>query len=231
MKRINILQHVPYETPGCIEEWINKKSYECEITKIYEGGSLPSVSSIDWLVIMGGPMSVHDTDKFPWLVSEKKYIKEAIASNKVVVGICLGSQLIAEALGSRVYRNDLKEIGWFPVKKSGDKTESELLKSFNNTEIVFHWHGDTFEMPSGASREFLSDACRNQCFTYNKRVIALQFHVEVTEHLLKAMIQNGIDELIPGEYVQSAESLSNGTVHIKRNNDLMFSILDGLDNL
>jgi len=231
MKRINILQHEEYETPGCITDWIKRKSYKHQITKLYAGETLPVIKDIDWLIVMGGPMSVHDTEMFPWLIEEKKFIKEAISSGRIVVGICLGAQLVAEALGGRVYRNDFKEIGWFPIKRIDGRTDSKLMKMFDNTETVFHWHGDTFEIPDSASREFLSEACSNQCFTYKEKVLALQFHVEITDSLLNNIISNGEEELLPGKFIQSADQLLNGAVHIKRNNELMFSILDELDKL
>lgn len=231
MKKINIIQHVPYETPGCIEDWIKNKSYRHEITKMYAGDQLPGVADIDWLIIMGGPMSIHDTEKYPWLPGEKVFIREAISTGKTVIGICLGAQLIAEALGGRVTKNNYREIGWFPVTKTGKSSTSLLTAMFNDTETVFHWHGETFEIPEGASHEFMSEACRNQCFVYKDRVIGLQFHVEVTGHLLEEMIKNGNDELAPGKYVQSGDQLLAGSAHIKRNNELMFYILDELDKL
>jgi len=229
MNRISIIQHVPYETPGCIEDWINKKSYPYKIIKPYKGEPLPQISDFEWLIIMGGPMSVHDTDMFSWLAGEKIFIKNAVSSGKVVIGICLGAQLIAESLGSRVYRNEAREIGWFPVTRIPDKTDSGLLNKFDYSETVFHWHGETFEIPYGASHEFSSDACRNQGFIYGQKVLGLQFHVELTDPLLEGMISNGKDELLPGEYIQNAEQLLVGAVNIKKTVKLMFSILDEFD--
>ncbi len=231
MKRINIIQHVPYETPGCIEHWAEKKSYQIVLTKLYAGDRLPAIAGIDWLIIMGGPMSVHDTEYLPWLAGEKQYIKDAVSAGKIVLGICLGAQLIAEALGACVKKNRFREIGWYPVSRVSDSSALAITDRFNKAETVFHWHGETFEIPAGASHEFYSEACTNQCFIYNGRVVGLQFHVEVTEGLLDAIISNGEDELVPGEYVQIREKLLEGAVHIKRNNELMFSILDELDKL
>lgn len=231
MKRINIIQHELYETPGCIEDWIAGKSYRHEITRMYEGGLLPRITDIDWLIVMGGSMSVHDTQKYPWLFDEKIFIREAITAGKTVLGICLGAQLIAESLGARVSKNRFREIGWHPVSRTGEGTGPGLIAMFGNTETVFHWHGETFEIPEGASHEFSSDACKNQCFVYGDRIIGLQFHVEVTGHLLERMIINCEDELVPEKYVQSGDRLLAGSVHIRRNNELLFSILDELDKL
>jgi GMP synthase (glutamine-hydrolysing) len=231
MKRIHILQHVPYETPGCIENWIKDKSYGYTVTELYNGDSLPEVSDIDWLIVMGGPMSVHDIAEFSWLSREKQFIRQAVNAGKVVIGICLGSQLVAEVLGSRVYKNSEKEIGWFPVCRRMDGVSSPLLNMFNDIETVFHWHGDTFEIPEGAMHLLNSGGCMNQCFVYNERVLALQFHVEVTESLLESMMTNGLEEIVQSHYIQSIDQIRNGIAHIKRNNELMYSILDEFDKL
>jgi GMP synthase (glutamine-hydrolysing) len=231
MKRIHILQHVPYENPGCIETWIKEKGYIYTITRFYSGEALPDVAEIDWLIVMGGPMSVHDTAEFTWLSDEKNFIKEAVARDKVVIGICLGSQLIAQVLGSSIYRNDVKEIGWMPVQKSRVESDFPLLHKFNEIETVFHWHGETFNIPNGAVHGFKSEGCFNQCFIYQNRIIGLQFHVEVTEDLLELMLENGIDEIVPGKYIQDEVMIRKGTHHIKRNNELMFSILDSMDEI
>ncbi len=231
MKRIHILQHEKYETPGCIDHWIKSKSYNCTVAELYERAVLPDVSAFDWLIVMGGSMSVHDTDKFPWLADEKKFIKNAVDAGKVAIGICLGSQLIAEVLGSKVYQNHQKEIGWFPVSRNIAAGDSFMLKRFSDMETVFHWHGDTFDIPEGAKHCFTSDACRNQCFIYNERILGLQFHLEVTEDLLEGMLAGGAGEIVPSQYIQSADEIKDGSVHIKRNNELMFSILDELDKL
>jgi GMP synthase-like glutamine amidotransferase len=231
MKRIHILQHEPYENPGCIETWIKERGYIYTVTRFYAGEALPEVADIDWLIVMGGPMSVHDTAEFPWLFDEKRFINEAVVHGKVIIGICLGSQLIAEVLGSRVYKNRVKEIGWFPVRRCSDGEISNLLQKFKETETVFHWHGDTFDIPEGAVHGFSSEGCANQCFIYKNRIIGLQFHVEVTESLLELMLENGFDEIVPEQYIQDEALIRKGSGYIKRNNDLMFSILDAMDEL
>ena len=231
MKRIHILQHVPYETPGCIETWIKERGYLYSSTSFYADETLPDIADIDWLIVMGGPMSVHDTTEFPWLTIEKKFINDAVREKKVIIGVCLGAQLIAEVLGSRVYKNSVKEIGWFPVTRNSSADNLSLLQKFDESEVVFHWHGDTFDIPQGAVHGMSSDGCLNQCFIYNERVIGLQFHVEVTENLLQSIIANGVDEIIPDRYIQDEDQLRMGAHYIKRNNELMYSIMDELDKL
>lgn len=225
---IHVLMHVPYEGLGCIEEWTNKHKHNVTYTRFYEQYSLPELETIDWLIIMGGPMGIYDEQVFTWLAEEKRYIKKAIESTKKVVGICLGSQLIADALGSKVFANTKKEIGWYPIKLSDQAAKHELLKSFDAEFTVFHWHGDTFNLPSNCSHLFYSDICKNQGFVFNNNVIGIQFHFEATENSLKAMVENGMDELVESDTVQSAKTILENKTHLKANNQKMFLILEYL---
>jgi len=113
--RAHYLQHVPFEGLASIGRWLDAAGYEISATRLFDPEKLPSLDNIDLLVIMGGPMSVNDEKAFPWLAAEKQFVRDAIDSGKAVLGICLGAQLIASALGARVYPNAVKEIGWFPI--------------------------------------------------------------------------------------------------------------------
>ena len=115
--KAHCLQHEPFEGIGAIELWLKKKNFDITYTRFYETEQFPSISNIDWLILMGGSMSVNDEQELPWLVKEKTFVRECISQDKVVIGICLGAQLIASSLGAKVYRNTQKEIGWFPIKK------------------------------------------------------------------------------------------------------------------
>ena len=130
---------------------------------------------------------------FPWLVSEKQFIREAIRSGKPVLGICLGAQLIASAMGAGVYRNPLKEIGWFPIR--GISSNDSSVFCFPPSMIVFHWHGETFDLPPGATRLAKSDGCENQAFQFGQSVIGLQFHLETTPLAAREMVLNCRNEL------------------------------------
>jgi GMP synthase-like glutamine amidotransferase len=156
------------------------------------------------LVIMGGPMGVYEEDTYEWLKKEKIFIKASINENKKVLGICLGLQLVAEALGSKVFPHTLKEIGWWPVQKINDHfLTGDLPASFTS----FHWHGDTFDLPSGAIQLFKTKDCEQQGFVYKSHVAGLQFHMEIEEDLLKGMIDNEKAELIKASFVQSEEEI------------------------
>jgi GMP synthase-like glutamine amidotransferase len=166
-------------------------------TRLYEGAPLPRPAELDWLIVMGGPMSVNDENRHSWLRPEKRLISQAIEAGESVLGICLGAQLIASALGARVFPNGCKEIGWFPVRRSPG-SNVELAQLFSEGPEVFHWHGDTFELPSGAVGFLQSEACSNQAFVLGSRVLGLQFHLETTPQGAAALIENSRDEIVPG---------------------------------
>ncbi len=228
--RIHYFQHVHFEGLGCIEDWINEKEHVLTSTKFYQNDKLPILEEIDWLIIMGGPMGVYDESKYDWLKAEKKFIDRAIKADKVVIGICLGSQLIAEVLGSKVHPNGDKEIGWFPIRVTEVGEESKFSSFLPPTFKVFHWHGDTYDLPRGAKCLLESAGCKNQAFLYSDRVLALQFHFEVTAETIKEMVFHGQEELVVDKYVQSAEVILATDEFIETNNRMIFKILDKLQS-
>jgi GMP synthase-like glutamine amidotransferase len=225
--RIHYLQHVAFEGLGCIENWVLEKGHKLSCTKFFEGDQLPNHLSYDWLIIMGGSMGVCDEEKYNWLVAEKDFIKNAIQQTKKILGICLGSQLIASALGANVYPNKEKEIGWFPITLS--ETASNPLQETATNFSVFHWHEDTFDLPKNTINLASSEGCKNQAFIYNEKIIGLQFHLEVTKELLNQMLSFGNDELIEGKYIQSVEMILDKTSLIEENNKRMYNLLNYLE--
>ena len=139
---VHFILHVPFETPGTLIEWCRENDHKISFTKIYESSFFIPLSEIDLMVIMGGPMSVHDEEQYEWLKVEKLFIESYIANGKKVLGICLGSQLLAEVLGSRVFQNEEKEIGWWPVTKM----EHSILRNIPGSFETFHWHGENFDL-------------------------------------------------------------------------------------
>jgi GMP synthase (glutamine-hydrolysing) len=227
--RIHSLQHVSFEGPAGIEHWATSRGHSLTATKFYENDELPDLGSLDWLILMGGPMSVYDDDKYPWLVQEKLFIQGAIESGKTVIGICLGAQLIADVLGAKVCCGKYKEIGWFPIQLTQEAKQSAVFGFLPERMTVFHWHGDTFSLPAGAKHLAWSDGCENQAFLYNDSVLGLQFHLEVTEESVRQIVQNSANEVVQAKYVQGAEEMlatRSDTFH--RINDAMFGILDRL---
>ena len=144
--------------------WFRERGWQVSLTEIYRDEPLPPVDEIDWLVVMGGPMSANDESKHSWLTAEKDFIGQALQADKAILGVCLGSQLIADVLGSRVYRNSQPEIGWFPIQRSPEAAAHNLGKLFPQQAEVFHWHGETFDLPRGALHLARSQACANQAF-------------------------------------------------------------------
>jgi GMP synthase-like glutamine amidotransferase len=203
--RVHYLQHVPFEGLGSIGPWLRSAGADVTATRFFEDPALPDVADVDLLVAMGGPMSVNDEAGLPWLVAEKRCVREAVERGVPVLGICLGAQLIASALGARVYPNRVKEIGWLPIQ--APPVAQEGLFQLPPEIEVFHWHGETFDLPAGAVRLASSAACDNQAFQIGDRVVGLQFHLETTPESARAIVENCRDELVPGPYVQTEAAL------------------------
>ncbi|MEJ2108368.1 MAG: type 1 glutamine amidotransferase [Acidobacteriota bacterium] len=225
---IHWIQHVPFEGLGSIESWILAHGYSLNGTRAYRRESFPVADRFDWLIVMGGPMNIYEDDKHPWLAAERKFIKQAIDEGKVVLGICLGAQLIADALGAGVYAGSCKEIGWFPVRKTEEANASRIFRAFPSQMEVFHWHGDTFPLPSGCLHLAESDACRNQAFAYEDRVIGLQFHLEMTRQNVEAILSGCRDELVEAPYIQKAEDILFNNDKFRAANREMHGLLDRL---
>jgi len=197
--RAHILQHVPFESPGSILPALQACGAEVGTTRLYAGEALPDWRASDLLVVMGGPMSVNDEVDYPWLVDEKALVAGAIANGRAVLGVCLGAQVIASALGYRVFKNREPEIGWFPI----DPTVEGEAVGLDGSGRVFHWHGETFDLPAGATLLASSAGCVNQAFALGPRVLGLQFHLEVTASDVRNMVEHGRHELTPARFVQS----------------------------
>jgi GMP synthase (glutamine-hydrolysing) len=223
--RIHNLQHVPYEGLGSIEEWISESGHSLTSTRFFESPALPAMSDFDWLIIMGGGMNVNDEKQYPWLADEKKFIRQSIDAGKTVLGICLGSQLISAALGARVYPNKEKEIGWFDIELTCFAKTDKIFFDMGSPLRVFHWHGDTFDLPKNAIHLAYSKGCKNQAYIYKDRVLALQFHPEQTPDSLRQMIENGREELMTGKYIQTEKEISDDERLFESNRKVLFTLL------
>lgn len=224
--KAHILQHVPFEGPGHIGDWLAARGADIGSTRFWESPVLPDPAAVDLLVVMGGPMSVNDEAEFPWLVAEKRFIAKVVALGRPVLGICLGAQLIASAHGARVFRNTDKEIGWFDIQAADAGGEGFR---FPETTTVLHWHGETFDLPAGARLLASSPACRHQAFQLGGRTIGLQFHLEMTASSLRAIVDNCRGELVPGRWIQDeATILGHADGHFAATHALMDGLLDWL---
>jgi GMP synthase-like glutamine amidotransferase len=221
--KVQVLQHVPSEGLGSIAAWLSERDAIVHYTRFYQSAVLPDPGSIDLVIAMGGPMSVNDERDYPWLKQEKAFIKEAVDRGLAVLGVCLGAQIIANALGARVFANAHKEIGWFPVQAVS--TGSDTFR-FPPLTSVFHWHGETFDLPPGAVRLASSAGCKNQAFQIGRTVIGLQFHLEATPATADQLIQHCRDELVADEYVQTEQALLSASHDAYRGiNRLMNDVL------
>ena len=221
--RAHCIMHVPFEGPGYIEDWFNSHGIRLIFWRMYESNEFPETGEVDFLLIMGGPMNIYEYDKFPWLKAEKDFIKTCIQEDKKVLGICLGSQLIADVMGEDIYKGSEKEIGWFPV--AGDK--NILPGSF----IPFHWHGETYNLPEGSDHLASSLITKNQAFSHNNNVLALQFHLEVNEALIEGLLENASDDLTAGDWVQTPEEIRNGLEHAELNREALSGMLENFTGI
>lgn len=223
---IHYLQHESFEDLACIQSWANNTGNKLSSTKFFEKHSLPEINDIDFLIVLGGPMGVYDEHKYAWLKEEKKFIEKAIRNNKKVLGICLGSQLIAEVLGAKVYKNKEKEIGWMNVELTEQAKTDRYFEKFPSSLTVFQWHGDTFDLPKGAVHIAKSPACNHQAFTYGEKVIALQFHLEATDKLIEALTLHCKEEIVEGPYIQKEKAIIKNTYRCHETNQWMKEILN-----
>ncbi len=180
--RVAVFRHIPFETLGLIADVLSSAGFEYHYIDMGVSETPASVASYDAVISMGGPMSANDD--VPFLKQEIVLLREAVAAGKPVLGICLGSQMIAKALRASVYRNVQKEIGWFSIRFTESAATDALFAGFLEPETVFHWHGETFDMPAGAQCLASSERCRHQAFRYGSNVYGLQFHLEVTPEIV-----------------------------------------------
>lgn len=226
--RIHSIEHELFEGLADIEIWAYKKSHTITKTHIFNNEKLPSLTDFDWLVIMGGSMNIYEEEKYPWLRGEKDFIKRAIKDGKIVLGICLGAQLLADALGGKVTRNRYKEIGWFPVSLTKEEGTSPVFRSFPGKFTPFHWHADTFQIPKGAIKSAESEACRNQAFECG-RITGLQFHLEYSKKSIDMMLEKCGAEIIDGKYIQKPEEIISNYANLIETEKLLELLLDNIE--
>jgi GMP synthase (glutamine-hydrolysing) len=201
--KVLCLTHVDFEGPARIGDWARERGHRLDIVRADNQQQAVPVGDYGALIVMGGPMSVNDT--YPWLVRELKLIEAAVRNNLRVLGICLGAQLIAKMYGARVYAGAHKEIGWWPVhaKKAPDEGCLNLPGSF----VPFHWHGETFDLPTGAEHLASSSAALHQAFLVGEQALGLQFHVEATPNSVRDITRACASELSDSPWVQTSSKI------------------------
>lgn len=224
--KIHWLQHVLFEGLGSIADWAVGKGCPLSASRLFAGDLLPPAVDFDLLIVMGGPMSVNDEIGHDWLAGEKRFIAQAMDAGKMVLGICLGAQLIASAAGARVRVNDHKEIGWFPVQKTAAARQTAVGHVLAEEAVVFHWHGETFDLPRGAVHLVRSRGCENQAFAVGDRVVGLQYHLETTAQSADALIGHCRHELVKAPYVQAESEIRSQPARYGLLNAEMDRLLD-----
>jgi GMP synthase-like glutamine amidotransferase len=174
-----IFQHSAVETPGTLLDYLNTRKMRSFVHHWYRDGRAPDAEEFDWLIVLGGPMNVDSEKDHNWLKEEKRFIKDWLESGKPILGICLGGQLLAQALGGKVSKNPQREIGFHAVERNG--TTHRFFKNWPQSARVYQYHEDTFSLPPGAKTVLTSPACAIQAFTVEDHVLGLQFHPESTK--------------------------------------------------
>jgi GMP synthase-like glutamine amidotransferase len=192
-----IIKHIEIEGPGLIEYCLNQEKIPYQILNINSNIGLPRLDDLTHIVILGGPVNVYEEDRYPFLKVEDLFIKEAIKRGKPILGICLGAQLIAKALGAKVFKAPVKELGWYDVALTRIGLHDPLFSDLPKTFRVFQWHEDTFEIPKTGELIVTSIDVPHQAFRYGDKVYGLQFHLEVTEEMIKDWM-NTYEEEIEG---------------------------------
>jgi GMP synthase-like glutamine amidotransferase len=228
--RIHSLQHVWFEGLANLDPWAASRGHELSKTLCFQDARFPPVDELDVLIVMGGPMSVHDENHYPWLKPETNFLEQAISKDKSVVGICLGAQLLAHLFGARVYKNRYKEIGWHRVSLTDEARTSKIFGNLPREFEPFHWHGETFDLPRGCLRTAGNAACLNQAFEYDGgRVIGLQFHLESSLDSIRLLIDNCSSDLTPGDYVQNPEQMLAAPHRLTAIAAVMVRLMDAIE--
>jgi len=224
--RITCLQHMAIEAPARIADWAQARGHVLDTRHVYQGAPLPAPTEFEMLLVMGGAMGVYDSDQHPWMTPEIALVRRAIDAGRRVLGICLGSQILAAALDAPVYPHSEKEIGWFPVRERPGSAGTALEGLIGESKLVLHWHGDTFDLPAGAALLASSEATVNQAFSYGPRVLGLQFHLELGPAHVRTFVQRLAGELDGSRWVQTAEEILAAGEAFAATEAALYTLLD-----
>ncbi|MFH1119409.1 MAG: type 1 glutamine amidotransferase [Bacteroidota bacterium] len=224
--QILIFKHIHHEPAGHAEQWAAERGYPFTYHYWNEDHVLTTMPDFDLLIIMGGMMGAYEEHEYPWLITEKRLIREAIEGGKKVIGICLGAQLIASALGAKVYKNVHAEIGFHHIVPVG--IQPGILPGIQENLQVFQWHGDTFDLPAGACLIATSENIKNQAFTYGANTYAIQFHPKMNENIVEGLLESAWDREPSSPWKQSRESIRSMLGFTLQGRALLFNLLDAI---
>ncbi|MCK5512488.1 MAG: type 1 glutamine amidotransferase [Thermodesulfovibrionia bacterium] len=198
-----ICKNIEAEGPGTIEDYLERENIAYKIVDLSMGENIPDPDSFDTLILMGGPMSANEGEMYPYLKEEEKLVRSFLSQEKKILGICLGAQIMAKTLGAKVYFGSEKEIGWYDIELTGGGLKDPYMrklalhsevKDFWKKFKVFHWHGETFNIPEGAVRLASSELYPNQAFRYGDKAYAFQFHIEVSKEMIYDWFRNNTEK-------------------------------------
>jgi GMP synthase-like glutamine amidotransferase len=224
--RLLCIQHDCLDGPGALLEWAVLRGHTISSCLICEGESLPATDSFDLLISLGGPMGAYEEEQHPWLILEKQYLREAVGAGKKILGLCLGCQLLADALGGRAFRHSCKEFGWQPIELTVDGEKWFLLESSETSFRAFQWHGDTYSLPPGAIQLARNEACEQQAFLIGNQVLGLQFHLEWTEQMMRDALANPEVAPPPSPSVQTSEGILSEISLCSSGKKRFFALMD-----
>ncbi len=222
--RIHCLLQTEEPACGFFPEWAVGHGHVWECTVVPRADELPKASELDCLVVLGGPMSVWQDQRYPWLSKQKRYLEKLIAAGKPVLGICLGAQLVADVLGARAYRGRHNEVGWFTVESTPESRDTWLGNTVPSRFETFLWHTDTYDLPEGAVRIARSRGFENQGFIWNQ-VLALQFHLEVTPAWVRMLVNRDAEQLVEAPFSQSAETVLGRPESVYRDSNTLMGLV------
>jgi GMP synthase-like glutamine amidotransferase len=228
--RIQLIEHDPEDFSRTnISFWAAKKGYRVHQIYVCNHEALPSLDDFDWLMVMGGSQHAWDEQGNAWLEEEKRFVGEALAAGKLYLGICFGAQILAEALGGRIFPNEYREIGWHEVSLTRQGRESFLFKNVPNSFVSFHWHSDHFSLPRSCTRLAFSKATENQAFISNDRpAVGLQFHPEYTREMVAYYAEKQSQDWVPDVYVSGQDEVLARTAEIQGTYWLMEALLENM---
>lgn len=229
--RIHALINYSVADLGTINEWIQLRGHQVTTTNVFASVDFPDVADFDLLIILGGVMGAYEEDKHPWLKDEKQFILEAIHHDKAVLGICLGSQMIANVLGGEVFPHKHEEIGWWRVTFNEQVEQLKVFEGLKRELHLFQYHGDTFTLPDGSLRLASSEATENQAFIYKDRVVGLQFHPEFSEAKLQEIVALHGDKIQSGPYVQMPDEFLGRHEYLREAKEFLFKLLDNFEKI
>ena len=229
--RIQLIEHDPEDFSRTnISFWAAEKGHPLNQTFICNNEALPPVDSFDWLMVMGGSQHAWDEQGNSWLQEEKAFVREALDKGKLILGICFGAQILAEALGGRIFPNEHKEIGWHDVSLNRQGRESFLFQNIPQSFVSLHWHSDHFSLPANCTRLANSKASENQAFVCNGRpLVGLQFHPEYTRDMVKYYAGEHSQDWVPDMFVSSGDEVLARTDEIPDTYWLMEALLNNME--